>query len=55
MKKEELNKAIGRFEESAKTMENSRLLIDQSSEKVLKECLVEIPICGDHESWGNKG
>lgn len=55
MKKEDLNKAIGRFEESVKTMENSRLLIDQSSEKVLEECLVEIPVCGDHESWGNKG
>lgn len=55
MKKEDLNKTIDRFEESVKTMENSRLLIDQSSGKVLEECLIEIPVCGDHESWCNKG
>ena len=55
MKKEDLDKAIDRFEESVKTMENSKLLIDQSSGKVLEECLTETPVCGDHESWGNKG
>lgn len=54
MKKEDLKKAVSRFEKSINSIENSRLLIDHSADKTLEECVVEVPVCGDHESWNNK-
>lgn len=54
MKKENLKKTVSRFEKSSNSIENSRLLIDHSADKALEECVVEVPVCGDHESWNNK-
>lgn len=55
MKKEDLKKAVSRFEKSINSIENSRLLIDHSADKALEKCVTEVPVCGDHELWNNKG